>query len=167
MPDVKPHFVLVARKRESDFMATMLLERQSTTDQMKTMWDLRQQNSTSCKVKSILIVEDNAALGNLLKEILQDETACQIFLASSAEAALNTLQLVNPQLFVLDYCLPGMNGLEFVKQVRAMEGCEQTPILLMSADFPQRKIVEQYLKCLPKPFDLDRLLQLVEDLLVV
>jgi CheY-like chemotaxis protein len=131
------------------------------------MWDLRQQNGTSCTVKSILVVEDNVALGNLLKEILQDETSCQTFLVSSAEAALKMLQMINPQLLVLDYCLPGMNGLELVERVRTMKEYEQTPILLMSAAFPQRNIVKQQLKYLPKPFDLDRLLQLVEDLLVV
>jgi CheY-like chemotaxis protein len=148
-------------------MANMLLERQPTTDQMDAMWNLRQQNSGICMVKTILVVEDNAALGNLLREILQDETTCQILLVSSAEAALKALQMVNPQLFVLDYCLPGMNGLELVERVRAMEGYEQTPILLMSAAFPQGNIAKQHLKCLPKPFELDRLLQLVEDLLAV
>lgn len=148
-------------------MANMLLERQPTTDQMDAMWDLQQENSDICVVKSILIVEDNFALGNLLKEILQDETTCQVILVSSGEAALNTLQMVRPQLFLLDYCLPGMNGLELVDQIRSVAGHEQTPILLMSAALPQGNIAKQHLKCLQKPFDLDRLLELVEKLLAV
>jgi CheY-like chemotaxis protein len=148
-------------------MVNMLLEGQLATNQMDTIWDVEPQNGNSCMVKTILIVEDNAALGNLLREILQDETTCQILLVSSAEAAIRTLQTVNPQLFVLDYCLPGMNGLEFTERVRAMERYEQTPILLMSAAFPQVNIAKQYLKCLPKPFDLDSLLQMVEELLAV
>lgn len=151
-------------------MANMLLERQPITNhtgQMNTMWDVRQQNSGICTIKTILVVEDNTALGNLLREILQDETTCQIVLVSSAEEALKMLQMIKPELFVLDYCLPGMNGLELVKRVRTMEGYEQTPMLLMSAAFPQGNIASPYLKCLPKPFDLDRFLQLVEDLLPV
>jgi len=148
-------------------MANMLLERQSTTDQMDAMWDLRQENSDICTVKSILVVEDNPALGNLLWEILQDETPCRIFLVSSGEAALNLLQMVKPQLFLLDYCLPGMNGLELVDQIRNIEGYNQTPILLMSAALPQGNIAKQYLRSLQKPFDLDRLLELVAELLVV
>jgi hypothetical protein len=64
-------------REEEVFMANMLLERQSTTDQMDAMWDQRQENSDICTVKSILVVEDNPALGNLLWEILQDETPCQ------------------------------------------------------------------------------------------
>lgn len=148
-------------------MFNMLLERQLITNQMETLWDVQPQNSDSCIVKTILIIEDNAALGNLLREVLQDETTCQIFLVSSAEAAIRTLQTVNPQLFVLDYCLPGMNGLEFAERVRAMERYEQTPILLMSPAFPQANIAKQHLRCLPKPFDLNSLLQMVEELLAV
>ena len=148
-------------------MAKMLLERRPTTDQMDAMWNLRQEKSDVCTVRSILIVEDNTALGNLLWEILQEETTCQVFLVPSAEAALNTLQMVTPQLFLLDYCLPGMDGLELVGRIRRMEGYEQTPILLMSAALPQGNIAKQHLRCLPKPFDLDSLLQLVAELLVV
>lgn len=148
-------------------MASMLLERQPIANQMDTMWDLRHQDSGMCMVKTILVVEDNPALGNLLREILQDETSCQVCLVSSAEAALNTLQMMKPQLFVLDYCLPGMNGLELVEQVRTMEGYQQTPVLLMSAAFPQEKIARQCLQCLSKPFDLDQLLQTVEELLTI
>jgi CheY-like chemotaxis protein len=148
-------------------MATMLLERRPTTRQMDTLWDVRQQNSDICMVKTILVVEDNAALGSLLREILQDETTCQIVLVSSAEEALEMLQMIKPQLFVLDYCLPGMNGLELVERVRIMKGYEQTPILLMSAALPQGNIAEQHLKCLPKPFDLDKLLGMVEELLPI
>jgi CheY-like chemotaxis protein len=154
-------------REEEVFMANMLLERQSTTDQMDAMWDQRQENSDICTVKSILVVEDNPALGNLLWEILQDETPCRVFLVSSGEAALNMLQMVKPQLFLLDYCLPGMNGFELVKRVRRMQGYEQTPILLMSAALPQGNRAKEYLRCLQKPFDLDRLLELVAELLAV
>ena len=148
-------------------MASMLLERQSIVNQMDAMWDLRHQDSEMCMVKTILVVEDNPALGNLLREILQDETSCQVCLVSSAEAALNSLQTIKPQLFVLDYCLPGMDGLELVEQVRTMEGYQQTPVLLMSAAFPQESIVRQYFQYLPKPFELDKLLQIVEEILKV
>lgn len=148
-------------------MAQMLLERHPTTDQMDAMWNLRQEKHDICTVKSILIVEDNTALGNLLWEILQEETTCKVFLVPSAEAALNTLQMVTPQLFLLDYCLPGMDGLELVDRIRDIAGCEQTPILLMSAALPQGNIAKQHLRCLPKPFDLDSLLQMVAELLAI
>ncbi len=75
--------------------------------------------------------------------------------------------MVTPQLFLLDYCLPGMNGLELVERLRRMQGYEQTPILLMSAALPQGNIAKQHLRCLQKPFDLDKLLQLVGELLAV
>ncbi|GHO60827.1 response regulator [Ktedonobacter robiniae] len=73
-------------------------------------------------VKSILIVEDDPILGNLLLEVLQKETTYQGYLASSGEMALNMLQTITPALFLLNYHLPGMNRLELADHLRRREG---------------------------------------------
>jgi CheY-like chemotaxis protein len=116
-------------------------------------------------VKSILIVEDDPILGNLLLEVLQEEAIYQGHLAPSGEMALNMLQTITPDLFLLDYHLPGMNGLELADQLQRREGGEQTPILLMSADLPQESGALDHLRTLQKPFDLKTLLQLIANLL--
>jgi CheY-like chemotaxis protein len=116
-------------------------------------------------VKSILIVEDDPILGNLLLEALQEETTCQGHLAPSGEMALNMLSTITPELFLLDYHLPGMNGLELADQLQHREGGDQRPILLMSASLPQENGALDHLITLQKPFDLDKLLQLIAELL--
>jgi CheY-like chemotaxis protein len=73
-------------------------------------------------VKSILIVEDDPVLGNLLLETFQEETTYQGYLASSGESALNMLSTITPALFLFDYHLPGMNGLELAEHLRRREG---------------------------------------------
>lgn len=148
-------------------MVKMLLKKKSTTDHMDVMWNLRQENSASCAVKSILVVEDDSALRNLLWEILRDEMAYQVVLAPSGKAALNTLQTVTPQLFLLDDCLPDMNGLELVERIRSMQVYEQTPILLMSGSLTKVNIAGQHIRCLHKPFCLNELIELIEESLVV
>lgn len=121
--------------------------------------------SNSPIVKSILIVDDDPILGNLLLEVLQEETACQGYLAPSGEMALNMLSTITPALFLLDYHLPGMNGLELANQLQHREGGDQRPILLMSASLPQENGALDHLIVLQKPFDLEKLLQLITELL--
>ncbi|MBO0780910.1 MAG: response regulator [Ktedonobacteraceae bacterium] len=115
--------------------------------------------------RSILIVEDDATLGKLLLEVLQEETNYQVYLVPDAETALNMLQTVTPELFLLDYHLPGMSGLELADQLRSREGGKHVPILIMSADLPYIDIAKKQLKSLQKPFDLDAFLLTVTELL--
>src|SRR5260370_39186931 len=83
----------------------------------------------------ILIVDDDPILGDLLLEALQEEAyqACHVL---SGEMALGTLQTVVPALLLLDYHLPGMNGLELADWLGSQEEYAQIPILLMSAYVP-------------------------------
>ncbi|MBO0796590.1 MAG: response regulator [Ktedonobacteraceae bacterium] len=115
--------------------------------------------------RSILIVEDDATLGKLLLEVLQEETNYQVHLVPDAETALNMLQTVTPELFLLDYHLPGMSGLELADQLRSREDGKHVPILIMSADLPYVDIAKKQLKSLQKPFDLDAFLLTITELL--
>ena len=115
--------------------------------------------------KSILIVEDDAGIRETLGEILQEETIHQVFFAEDGETALNMLPTTAPKLFLLDYKLPGMTGLELVDHLRRINGHEQTPVVLMSASLFGKDISRYDLTYIQKPFDLDQLLQLVEEAL--
>jgi len=70
-----------------------------------------------------------------------------------------------PSLFLLDYRLPDINGLELLDHIRRIKGYEQTPVVLMSASLSRENITRDHLRYLRKPFDLDRLLQMVEEAL--
>ncbi|EFH88035.1 response regulator [Ktedonobacter racemifer] len=113
----------------------------------------------------ILIVDDDPLLGDLLLEALQQETyEAQHVL--SGEMALTTLQTIIPTLVLLDYHLPGMNGLELVGWLRSQEKWAHIPVLLMSADVPREARGKEHLRTLGKPFELETLLQSVAELLV-
>lgn len=114
--------------------------------------------------KHILVVEDDPLLGNLLLEALQEEAyqACHVL---SGEMALATLRTEVPALLLLDYHLPGMNGLELADWLGKREAYEQIPILLMSSDLPQEVSSNTHLRTLEKPFELEALLHIVAELL--
>src|SRR5260370_28730253 len=107
--------------------------------------------------KHILIVDDDPILGDLLLEALQEEAyqACHVL---SGEMALGTLQTVVPALLLLDYHLPGMNGLELADWLGSQEEYAQIPILLMSADVPREARGNKHLRTLRNPFELQTLL---------
>lgn len=115
--------------------------------------------------KHILVVEDDPLLGNLLLEALQEEEAYQACHVLSGEMALATLRTEVPALLLLDYHLPGMNGLELADWLGKREAYEQIPILLMSSDLPQEVSGNTRLRTLEKPFELEALLHMVAELL--
>jgi CheY-like chemotaxis protein len=146
-------------------MPQTLIERTSVLDQVGDAWILQQKEFSASIAKSILVVEDDAAIRDTLGEFLQEETTHQVFLAVDGETALVMLQTARPNMFLLDYRLPGMNGLELVDRIRGIKEYEQTPIVLMSANIFKEDIIGCNLKYIRKPFDLDNLLQLIEEAL--
>ncbi|HEY4037169.1 MAG TPA: response regulator [Ktedonobacteraceae bacterium] len=148
-------------------MLHTVLERTPTIDRMNDPWTPWPKEINASTAKSILVIEDDAGIRDTLGEILQEETIHQIFLAQDGETALKMLQTATPDLFLLDYRLPDINGLELLDHIRRIKGYEQTPVVLMSASLSRENITRPHLRYLRKPFDLDRLLQMVEEALAV
>ena len=112
---------------------------------------------------TIFIVEDDEDLGVVLQQFLEEEVPCHVVLSLDGFAALKLVRSIIPHLFLLDYHLPGMTGLELVDHLRATPNGKETPIILMSARLPREGVAERGLSALPKPFHLDALLRLVRE----
>ena len=80
--------------------------------------------------KKILVVDDETNIRLLYKEELEDE-GYQVILAQNAEEALLKLQYEVPDLITVDIKMPGMNGIEFLNQVK--EQRKDLPVILCSA----------------------------------
>ena len=111
--------------------------------------------------RTVLIVDDVAVNRSVLVELLQP-LGFQISEAASAEIAL-TLPL--PELAVLDLRLPGMDGLELARRLRAGPGGARLKLIAMSASVLQfKKADADAAGCddfLPKPFRESDLLALI------
>ena len=81
-------------------------------------------------IPSVLVIDDNFESLKALTSLMSALGAEKVCEAQSAEDALELVKDQNFDLIVADYRLEGMNGVEFLEQVRA-EG-NQTPILLLS-----------------------------------
>jgi two-component system, cell cycle response regulator DivK len=82
--------------------------------------------------KSILIVDDN--LANLkLARVLLDGEGYDTRTAENAEEALTALQSFNPDLILMDIQLPGVDGLELTRRLKAQQATKDIRIVALTA----------------------------------
>ena len=115
--------------------------------------------------KTILVVEDDTSIGTLLMETLALETSYSAMLVTDGIQALQVARSIKPCLFITDYWLPRINGLELYDRLQATKELADTPTIIMSAYLPEQEIKKRNLIGLNKPFDLDEFLAMVEKLL--
>lgn len=112
--------------------------------------------------KSILIVEDDIGIRDVLVDVIEGETTHQAIVAQDGETALSMLQNIAPDMFLVDYRLPGMNGVEFIGRIRGCKRYQHTPIVIMSACQTWGSN-PRGIRYLAKPFELDVFLGIVEE----
>lgn len=82
------------------------------------------------QTKTILVVEDNKDLQNLLKINLGDY-GYEVYTASDGVNGLEMFHQIDPDLVVLDLMLPELNGFDVCKEIRSKN--RVTPILMLTA----------------------------------
>src|SRR5213596_1254746 len=110
----------------------------------------------------LLIVDDDAGARSLLNLFLGSQ-GFKIFLASTGEQDLETLRREEVHLMISDVRMPGISGLETLRQARRER--PHLPVLLVTAFADIREAVgamrDGALNYLSKPIDLDELLSSV------
>lgn len=80
----------------------------------------------------ILIVDDNPTNVDLLEDILADEYP-GVLTASSGEEALEVASTCHPHLILLDIMMPGIDGYETCRRIRAHAALRHTKVIMLSA----------------------------------
>jgi two-component system, OmpR family, phosphate regulon response regulator PhoB len=80
----------------------------------------------------ILIVEDEAALVELLRYNLEKE-GYRVTVAVDGEEGLSAIEDSKPDLVILDWMLPLVSGLELCRQVRRKPATRTLPIIMLTA----------------------------------
>ena len=106
-------------------------------------------------MQTVLIIDDDAAIGNLEQEVLERE-GYAVLRAYSGTEALLLLKNSRPDLILLDLMLPGLSGEEVLPQI------QNIPVIVVSAKVAVQDKVDLLLggavDYLTKPFDTKELL---------
>jgi len=112
----------------------------------------------------ILVVDDNDGVRHLLKEVLTQE-GFKVRAACNGDEALQIVHQSPPLLIILDLKMPGTNGCEVLKRLKAMSS--NIPVIMITA-YTQQKEMEEALDdgllkyFLHKPFELSRLREMLQ-----
>lgn len=80
----------------------------------------------------VLVVDDQAAVRQVIAHELQRNGASEVYQAGNAESALEQFQQHRPDLVLLDICLPGKDGYWVARRLRETENGSWTPIIFLS-----------------------------------
>lgn len=117
-------------------------------------------------MKTILVVDDELASAEVLSLILEEE-GYRVFAAANGRHGLDRMADVQPDLVILDYMMPSMNGAEMGRALRASERWHDVRIVMNSA-MPEAAVREHFSEYdwfLRKPYNIEEALRLIRELL--
>lgn len=89
----------------------------------------------------ILIIEDEVALREALSFKLKKEKF-EVLEASNGQEGLDLAKAQKPDFILLDIIMPGMNGLDVLKEMKANAGLLNTPIIVLT-NLPEESAKEK------------------------
>lgn len=116
---------------------------------------------------SVLIIDDNGILLRTAKEMLEEQF--DVAIAPSYEVALKAVKKKKPDIILLDYEMPIMNGIDTLKALREKPETREIPIIFLTG-VADKSVVTEILSLKPdgymlKPPNKQKLIDLIEKIL--
>jgi two-component system chemotaxis sensor kinase CheA len=120
-------------------------------------------------MSSVLVLDDLAANRDLLSAVLGD-AGHAVVQAATGEQALDIARTSQPELIIVDLMMPGMNGAEFVRELRADSELANTRVVFYTATYDQREVRGLAESCgvahvLVKPCEPEEIIRVVREAL--
>jgi len=111
----------------------------------------------------ILVIDDNPGV-LLFIEIMLKAQGYDVYIRSSGEDGIESMRIDSPDLVILDLRMPDVDGFEVLKYIREHS---DIPVIAYSAtpEFSQPALEDGADVFIPKPFDPNRLLGTVEEMI--
>ncbi|MDR2731043.1 MAG: response regulator [Treponema sp.] len=92
---------------------------------------------------TIMIVDDSRIMRNTVKGVFAGfESACNFIEAKDGEEALALLEQQTVDLILLDWNMPRLSGIDFLKQVRAIDRFKDLPIIMVTSEAAKFNVIE-------------------------
>lgn len=115
----------------------------------------------------ILVVDDDPSIRALVRDVLEGEEH-DVLLAEDGYAGLRMAESHRPDCIVLDVMMPGIDGHEVLKRLRASETGLRLPVVMLTAAADDRQAWQAWTEgvdyFLPKPFEPLELLRFLDRL---
>lgn len=94
------------------------------------------------KSMKILVVDDFSTMRRIIKNLLRDLGFTNIEEADDGTTALPMLQSGDFDFVVTDWNMPGMQGIDLLRTIRADDGLKEIPVLMVTAEAKREQIIE-------------------------
>ncbi|WP_372574548.1 response regulator transcription factor [Ruegeria jejuensis] len=117
--------------------------------------------------RRVLLIEDEPNITEAIRFLLSRE-GWQVDTHADGSDAVDVITSAAPDLLILDVMLPGKSGMDILKEVRALDGMQDLPVLMLTArgqardrDMAEKAGVSRFMT---KPFSNAEVLTAVRDL---
>jgi DNA-binding response OmpR family regulator len=119
-------------------------------------------------MSTILIVEDEADLARVVKQRLTNQ-GFKVFVVDQGSKAISFARKLKPDLIILDLILPGMHGLQIIKELSSSIKTQVIPVMVLTGNKDKAYkscVLEQGVEAyMEKPYDPQELISTVKEIL--
>jgi two-component system chemotaxis response regulator CheY len=94
-------------------------------------------------MKTILVVDDSRIMRNIVKNTFTElKIPCMFLEADNGLKAFQLLEANKVDMILLDWNMPEMDGMQFLKKVRSMPNYKELPIIMVTSESAKYNVVE-------------------------
>ena len=101
-------------------------------DTDKRVYYKRSGNESVSRKPVVLAVDDSITILKTVSDVLRD--TCKVYTLPKPEELENVLKRVTPDLFIIDYLMPEINGFDLVPIIRGFDKHKETPIIFLTSE---------------------------------
>lgn len=113
----------------------------------------------------VMLIDESRIMRNIQRHVLETLGPMQFSEAANGQDALSRVESIDPDLILVDWALPGMDGLAFVRACRARG--RQTPVMMVTGESDKTRVLEAIRTgvnaYLIKPFTPEQLIRRVQE----